>query len=517
MTQMNGAQTLIQTLCDAGVNVCFANPGTSEMHFVAALDTVPSMRAVLTLFEGVASGAADGYGRMAGKPAATLLHLGPGLANSLANFHNAMRARTPIVNVVGDHATYHKKYDAPLESDVEAYAKPVSKWIRTSQTASAVAGDAADAVAVAMGAPGGIATLILPANVSWDPAERPSAPRAPKPRSAVAGSAIDAAKRALTSGDKSVLLLGGSTLLAPGLLAASRIAEKTGAKLMCDTFPARLDRGAGLPNPERLAYLAEMTMMQLDGVKRLVVVDSKAPVSFFAYPGKPSYLVPDGCEVTVLAEPHEDAVGALEALCDALGAKSIAPKLEAAQRPALATGALSSESIARTIGALLPEGAVVSDEGNTAGLFVPFLTNGAPQHSWLCLTGGSIGQGMPVAVGAAVACPDRKVINLQADGSAMYTAQALWTQAREKLDVTTVVFANRSYAILNMELSRVGATPPGPKALSMLDLSNPVIDFAALARSVGVDGQRVTTAEDFTRAFGTAMSEPGPHLIECVI
>jgi acetolactate synthase-1/2/3 large subunit len=357
----------------------------------------------------------------------------------------------------------------------------------------------------------------LPADVSWNPAERPAAPRPIKPRSTVAGAAIDAAKRALTSGQKCALLLGGSTLLAPGLIAASRIAEKTSAKLMCDTFPARLDRGAGLPNPERLAYLAEMTVMQLDGVQHLVVVDSKAPVSFFAYPGKPSYLVPDGCEVHVLAHPFEDAVGALEALADALGAKNTAPKLEAAQRPALGTGALSSESIARTIGALLPEGAVVSDEGNTAGLFVPFLTNGAPQHSWMCLTGGAIGQGMPVATGAAVACPGRKVINLQADGSAMYTAQALWTQAREQLDVTTVVFANRSYAILNMELSRVGATPPGPKALSMLDLSNPVIDFAALARSVGVAGQRVTTAEEFTRAFGAAMSESGPHLIECVI
>jgi acetolactate synthase-1/2/3 large subunit len=516
-TPMNGAQTLIQTLCDAGVNVCFANPGTSEMHFVAALDTVPSMRGVLTLFEGVATGAADGYGRMTGKPAATLLHLGPGLANGLANFHNAMRARTPIVNVVGDHATYHKKYDAPLESDVEAYAKPVSAWIRSSQSANAVAGDAADAVAAAMGPPGGIASLILPADVSWLPAERPAAPRPIKARASVAGAKIDGAKRALTSGQKCALLLGGSTLLEPGLMAASRLAEKTSAKLLCDTFPARLERGAGLPNPERLAYLAEMTVMQLEGIAHLIVVDSKAPVSFFAYPGKPSYLVPDGCEVHVLADHAEDAVGALESLCDALGAKAHPPKLEAASRPALGSGALSSESIARTIGVLLPEGAIVSDEGNTAGLFVPFLTSGAPRHSWLCLTGGSIGQGMPVATGAAVACPGRKVINLQADGSAMYTAQALWTQAREKLDVTTVVFANRSYAILNMELSRVGATPPGPKALSMLDLSNPVIDFAGLARSLGVDGQRVTTAEEFTRAFSAAMSEPGPHLIEAVI
>jgi acetolactate synthase-1/2/3 large subunit len=517
MSTMNGAQTLIQTLCDAGVEVCFANPGTSEMHFVAALDHVPKMRAVLGLFEGVVSGAADGYGRMAGKPAATLLHLGPGLANGLANFHNAMRARTPIVNVVGDHATYHKQYDAPLESDVEAYAKPVSAWIRTSLSADAVAGDAAAAVAAAMGPPGCIASLILPADVSWLPAKAPAKPLPVKPRANVPGARIDAAARALTSGRPCALLLGGSTLLEPGLVAASRVAEKANAKLFCETFPARIDRGAGLPNPERLNYLAELTLLQLQGLAHLIVVDTKAPVSFFAYPGKPSYLVPEGCEVITLAEPDEDAVGALQALVEASGASGAAPKLEAAQRPELMSGPVSSESIARTIGALLPEGAVVSDEGNTAGLFVPFLTTGAPRHSWMCLTGGAIGQGMPLATGAAIACPGRKVINLQADGSAMYTAQALWTQAREGLDVTTVIFSNRSYAILNMELQRVGATPPGPRALSMLDLSKPVIDFSGLARSLGVNATRTTTAEEFTTAFARAMQEPGPHLIEAVL
>lgn len=516
MAEMNGAQTLIQTLCDSGVEVCFANPGTSEMHFVAALDTVPGMRAVLGLFEGVVSGAADGYGRMAGKPAATLLHLGPGLANGLANFHNAMRARTPIVNVVGDHATYHKQYDAPLESDVEAYAKPVSTWIRTSKTPEAVAGDAADAVAASMGPPGGIASLILPADVSWLPAIKPAAPIAPRARKTVEGARIDAVKRALQSGSKCAFLLGGTTLLVPGLTLASRIAEKTSAKLFCDTFPARLDRGAGIPQPERLNYLAELTTAQLAGYAHLIVVDSKAPVSFFAYPGKASYLVPEGCEVHVLADFTEDALGALHALVDATGAKDTAPKGEVAQRPDLMGGPVSSESIARTIGALLPEGAVVSDEGNTAGLFVPFLTTGAPPHSWMCLTGGAIGQGMPLATGAAVACPGRKVISLQADGSAMYTAQALWTQAREKLDVTTVIFANRSYAILNMELQRVGATP-GPRALSMLDLANPTLDFVSLGRSMGVHSERATTAEEFTKLFAAAMSEPGPHLIEAVL
>jgi acetolactate synthase-1/2/3 large subunit len=518
---MNGAQILIRTLVDAGVDVCFANPGTSEMHFVAALDAVPQMRGVLTLFEGVATGAADGYGRMADKPAATLLHLGPGLANGLANLHNAMRARTPIVNIVGDHATYHKQYDAPLESDVEAYARPVSQFIRTTRAPEQLASDAAAAIAAALGPPGGIASLILPADVSWSPAPAQaaslhvaSATRSPPP-----SAAIDDAARALTSGAPCALLLGGSALRKAGLEAASRVAQHCGARLFCETFPARLERGAGIPAVERLNYLGELTVEQLKGIAHLIVVDSKPPVSFFAYPDKPSDLTPSGCAVHVLATPAQDATAALEALVAALGVQQLAPLAQPAQRPDLPSGALNAEAVARTIGALLPEGAIVADEGNTAGLFVPWLCAGAPPHSWLCLTGGAIGQGMPLATGAALACPTRKVLSLEADGSAMYTVQALWTQARENLDVTTVILSNRSYAILNLELARVGAgtTPPGPRALSMLDLSNPTLDFVSLARALGVRAARAETAEDFTRHFHAAMAERGPCLIEVVL
>jgi acetolactate synthase-1/2/3 large subunit len=515
---MNGAQSLIRTLVQAGVDVCFANPGTSEMHFVAALDSVPEMRGVLGLFEGVVTGAADGYGRMADRPAATLLHLGPGLANGLANLHNAMRARTPIVNIIGDHATYHKRYDAPLESDVEAYARPVSAWIRTTQDPARIASDAVDAVAAAMGPPGGVASLILPADVSWSPADAPAQPVTPKPREEeVPLEAIDAAARALRSGQPCALLLGGRALRAAPLRDASRIAGKLGARLFCETFPARLERGAGLPSIERLHYLAEMTVQQLGGVAHLIAVDAKPPVSFFAYPNKPSYLVPDGCQVHVLSSGAQNPVLALRALVEALGAGSQAPHAQPGERPGLPAGSLDMQSVSQAIGALLPEYAIVSDEANTSGVMLPFTTAGAPPHSWLCLTGGAIGQGMPLAVGAAIACPDRKVINLQADGSAMYTLQALWTQAREQLDVTTVVFANRSYAILNMELQRVGAEAPGPRALSMLDLANPALDFVALGRAMGVQADRAESAEQFHRLFQAAMSEPGPHLIEVVV
>jgi acetolactate synthase I/II/III large subunit len=512
---MNGAQALIRTLVDGGVDVCFTNPGTSEMHFVAALDTVPEMRGTLGLFEGVVTGAADGYGRMADKPAATLLHLGPGLGNGLANLHNARRARTPIVNVVGDHATYHAQHDAPLQSDIDSAARNVSGWVRTSQRTGDVAGDAAAAVAAAMGPPGQVATLVLPADVSWGEGAEPAKPESPASRVTVADDVVDAVAKVLVSGEPCALLVGGSATREPGLVAASRVANATGAKLLGETFPARLQRGAGRPPLERLGYLAEFMTAQLDGVRNLVLVDAKAPVSFFAYPEKPSYLVPDGCDVHVLASDADDAVGALEHLADLVGAADSA--LQPAQRPERPSGELSGEAVANAIGALLPENAIVSDEANTAGLWVAAATAGAPPHDSLTLTGGAIGQGMPAATGAAVACPDRKVLCLEADGSAMYTLQALWTQAREGLDVTTVIFNNRSYAILNLELSRVGAESSGPKALDMLDLSRPDLDFAALAHGMGVPAARATTADELVEALERGLAEPGPYLVDAVL
>jgi acetolactate synthase-1/2/3 large subunit len=512
---MNGAQALIRTLVDGGVDVCFTNPGTSEMHFVAALDSVPEMRATLGLFEGVVTGAADGYGRMAGKPAATLLHLGPGLGNGLANLHNARRARTPLVNIVGDHATYHQQYDAPLQSEIDSVARAVSGWMRTSVRTGDVARDASDAVAAATSPPGQVATLILPADVSWGEGAEPTKPIPSTPRAVVFDELVDAVAKVLVSAEPCALLVGGSATSERGLVAASRVANTTGAKLLGETFPARLQRGAGRPPLERLGYLAEFMTAQLDGMRNLVLVDAKAPVSFFAYPEKPSYLVPDGCDVHVLASDSDDAVGALEHLADVVGGAD--PTIQPAQRPDRPTGELTGEAVANAVGALLPEGAIVSDEANTAGLWVAAATAGAPPHDSLTLTGGAIGQGLPVATGAAVACPDRKVVCLEADGSAMYTLQALWTQAREGLDVTTVIFNNRSYAILNLELSRVGAESPGPKALDMLDLSRPDLDFAALAEGMGVPAARATTADELVIALERGLADPGPFLVDAVL
>ena len=516
---MNGAEALMRTLVDCGVEVCFTNPGTSEMHFVATLDHVPEMKAVLALFEGVATGAADGYGRMTGRPAATLLHLGPGLGNGIANLHNARRAHTPVVNVVGDHATWHRAYDAPLQSDIASLARPVSAWYRESVSAHALPGDGADAVAAAGAPPGGVATLVVPADASWSEATGPARPRPDIARRPVAGAAVDEAAKALRSEGPAVLLVGGPVMTERGLLAAARVSEGTGARLLCETFPSVHRRGAGLPVAERVAYLAELTALQLQGARHLVVAGTRSPVSFFAYPGHPSDLVPEGCEVHLLADDEEDdAVGALEALADALGVAGSSPPRQLPERPALPPpGPLDAQSAAAIIGVLLPEDAIVSDEANTSGIFIPGATAGAPAHDWLCLTGGAIGQGLPVATGAAVACPDRKVVCLEADGSAMYTLSALWTQAREGLDVTTVVFSNRSYAILAMELGRVGAGEPGPRAKGILELDHPDLDFVALARGMGVPAWRAERTEEFADHLGRALHSPGPALVEAVV
>jgi acetolactate synthase-1/2/3 large subunit len=513
---MNGAQALIRTLVDCGVEVCFANPGTSEMHFVAALDAVPEMRGVLCLFEGTVTGAADGYGRMKGSPAAALVHLGPGLGNGIANLHNARRARTPLVAVVGDHATYHKRLDAPLESDIDSLAWPVSKWVRRSLRAADVGADAADAVAVATAPPGGVATLILPADVSWTEGSEPAPPvlrRVPHP---VSGEAAGSAAKALRSGEPCVIFLGGAGLRRPALAAASRISVATGARLLGETFPARHERGAGIPAVDRLAYLGEFAAMQLAGTRHLILAGARSPVTFFAYPGMPGSLVPDGCQVHVLAEPGEDVAGALASLAD-LVAAAAAPAPQPAGRPGLPGGELTAETAAAVIGALLPADAIVCDESATSSVFLPAATAGAPPHDWLTLTGGAIGQGLPLAAGAAIACPDRPVIALEADGSAMYTISALWTHAREQLDITTVIFGNRSYAILAMELDRVGAVATGEAARSLLSLTRPALDFTALAAGLGVPASRATTAEEFAAQFRRALAEPGPHLIEAII
>jgi acetolactate synthase-1/2/3 large subunit len=512
---VNGAHALIQTLVASGVGVCFANPGTSEMHFVAAVDDVPDLRIVLALFEGVATGAADGYARMTDRPAATLLHLGPGMANGLANLHNARRARVPVVNIVGDHATYHKHFDAPLNSDIEPAAGTVSGWVQRPTRPADIGRAAAAAVAASLGAPPVVATLILPADVSWGDGAAAATPIRPTAPATVDDGVIDSVAKVLTSGRCCLLLAGGRAARAAPLRELSRIAKATGARTLLETSTARLERGGGIPVPDRLAYRADQAAAQLAGVDHLILVDAKSPAAYFAYPDKASDFVPAGCTVHVLTSPGDDTNTALAHLAD-LVAADIEPTgapLGRAERP---TGALTPTTIGDAISALIPEGAVVTDEGVSSGRFVQAPSSGAPRHDWLGTTGGAIGMGLPLAVGASIAVGDRNVIAVQADGSAMYTIQALWTMARENLDICVIILNNRRYNILKGELKQVGATG-GRKALDMLDLSRPDLDFVAISTGLGVAAERATTAEGFTAALERALTTNGPHLIQADI
>jgi acetolactate synthase-1/2/3 large subunit len=513
----NGAQALIRTLVDAGVQTCFTNPGTSEIHLVAALDSVPEMRAILTVFEGVATGAADGYARMTGAPASTLLHLGPGLGYGLANLHNARRAKVPVVSIVGDHATFHAQYDPPLRSDIETIARNVSTWVRTSRNFEQLPRDAVEAVAAAIGPPGQVATLIVPADLSWQEGVEPAPPIKLVTPSAAADDVVESVATALRGSGRTGILLGGKAQSGSGLVAAARVAAATGAKLFAERGAPRLERGAGLPAVERLAYWPELAARQLDGLELLILAEAAPPVAWFAYPGEKSSLVPDGCEVRELSPPGCDVVSSLDGLVAALGASKVAPLLQALSVPRRPDGPLTAEKVCQAIGAILPEGAILSDEAITSAATLPANTAGAPKHDWLTLTGGAIGQGLPVAVGAAIACPDRPVIALEADGSALYTIQSLWTMAREHLDVTVVIFNNRGYAILDAELGRLDAQGVGDKARALLELGDPGLDFVKLGSGLGVVSRRVDTAEQLTGALEEALGEPGPHLIEAVI
>jgi acetolactate synthase I/II/III large subunit len=516
---MNGADALCDTLLAGGVDTCFANPGTSEMHFVAALDRKPQMRCILGLFEGVVTGAADGYARMADKPAATLLHLGPGLANGLSNLHNAKRAHTPVVNVVGDHATYHLQYDAPLTSDIEALARPMSHWVKTTQNADDVSRDTAEAIAQARGGAGRIATLILRADAAWNATERPlSVVAAPAARPQVSREKIQEAAAAIRSGKRTMLMLSGVALRADALDVAGRIAKATGVRLISQQSNGRMERGAGRVGIDRVPYPVDYALAAFKEIEQLILIGAKAPVAFFAYPGMPSAMTPPDCRIMELADAGDDLLHALQWLADELGvAASVKADVPALARPELPKGALTPSTVAAALAALMPEQAILCDESVTCGRNLFQYTRNTPQHEYLQLTGGSIGLGLPMATGAAIACPNRKVICLEGDGSGMYTVQALWTQAREALDVVTVVFANRSYAILHGELRGVGAAEPGRNARRMLDLDDPALEWTKLANGMGVEAGRATTAEEFSALLKTALSRKGPFLIEAMM
>ena len=508
---MTGAEALVSTLADHGVTACFANPGTSEMHLVTALDHEPRIKSTLCLFEGVATGAADGHARVTGMPAMTLLHLGAGYLNGGANIHNARRAWTPMINVIGDHAVPHQRYDAPLASDVISMAGPNSRWIKSAD-AVAKAGDlAAQAWEASFGPQPGPVSLILPADTAWLEGGKPGAKRTRPALRQPDPAAIDAAAAAVKAASKPVVIINGTALTEAGLAQAARV-KAAGVRVLTDTFFPRQARGAGRFVPDRMQYFAEGAMADLEGSDLMLIAGTQVPVAFFAYPGKPSVLVPEGCTPMMIGGPDTDSAAILAALADALGARDAAPMAEL-DLPGAPTGTLNAAAIGASIARHMPEGCFVSDDGVSNGLPSFLMTQRARPHDWMMLTGGAIGQGMPLALGAALAAPDRKTLCITGDGAGMYTNQALWSMARESANVVNVVFVNHSYRILNIELARTGAGNPGPAAQELLGLGHPEIDWVKLSEAQGVPAVNATTAEEFDTALEQAFASDGPRLI----
>ncbi|MDH7639307.1 acetolactate synthase large subunit [Sphingomonas oryzagri] len=512
---MNGAESLVTTLADQGVEICFANPGTSEMHFLAALDN-PRMKSVLCLFEGVCTGAADGWYRMKDRPASTLLHLGPGLANALANIHNAKRASSGMVNIVGEHSASHLKYDPPLTSDIEGLARPLSHWVRRAESSTTIAWDTATAVAKASEHPGQIATLILPGDTAWKDAGERALPAGLTVKPAAPDQArVDQVAKVLRSGEPTLIILGNKSTRGRALELAGKIAAGTGARLGSQFFTARIERGAGRTPLERIPYAVPQAQAFLNSFRHIVTIETKEPVAFFAYPDKPSLLKGPEAIVHPLVEPDEDSVAGLEMLVDALGLGGTQPLTQERIETPVPSGALNPESIAHALAAALPEQCILVDESLTTGRQSMGFTMGARPHDLINNMGGSIGYGTPVATGTALACPDRRTFCMVGDGSAMYTIQSLWTQAREGLPVTTIIFANNQYAILKAEYTNMGAgQTPGPQAMAMIDIDRPTIDWCAMAKSMGVPSVSVDTAEDFHAAMARSVDAEGPVLIE---
>ena len=515
---MNGAESLVGTLLEGNVDVCFTNPGTSEMHFVAALDQYDKMRSILCLFEGCATGAADGYFRMKRTPASTLLHLGPGLANGLANLHNAKKASSGIVNIVGEHALDHIKLNAPLTSDIEGIARPVSHWVKTSKSSKDIAVDGAEAIEMANVNPGQISTLILPGDTAWNEGNAIQSINLKNKYSTVSSNLIDEALTALREAKNPLILVGGSALEEKNLIKLAKVADKIGCPMKTDWFNARLDKGAGRINSVRIPYVVDKAVEVLKDFDSIIIIGARRPVAFFAYPNKPGVLTQETTKFIELASLSDDITSVINELSDKVGISDNKPSTVSELKiPDIPSGPINPTSLGMVLGALIPENAIVVDESVTTGREFFYQTAGSHPHTWLNNCGGSIGFGMPVAIGAAVACPDKKVISLEGDGSAMYTVQSLWTMARENLDIVVLIFANQSYKILQGELTNVGVDNPGKSALEMLSLKDPSLDWVSVSKGMGVDAVRVDNIEDLVKNFKHGLKDKGPFLIEVMI
>ena len=540
-TKDNGACGVVRTLVAGGVEVMFANPGTTEMLVVDALDSVEGLRAILCLHETVCTGAADGYGRMAGKAACTLLHLGVGLANGSANLHNARRAGAPVVNLVGDMASWHVAKDPLLASDIEGLASFTGCFYRASGAdPDGLSDDVADALVAVRDYRAGesrVATVALAHDATRDPLSKPWAPpellatleqpggdvktlfeRSIELHNERYGgndaipAHVKACGAALTTSNAALFVGGAGLCDEEALNACSAIAAATGCALVVENAFARVDRGGHRPRFVRVPYFPKDARTYLAKFETVVLVGARKPVAMFGYDDGVSDLVGlDGQQV--LEIDAMDVPGALRYLAGTLGGAPPPPP-PAAAAPKRPKGKLSAYKLCQALACTQPADAIVVDESLTSGGSYWDLSLSCAPFSHLTLTGGSIGIGPPLSVGCAVACPGRRVVDFQADGSGLYSTPAFWTMAAERLDVTVLVCKNDVYQILKVEQQKQNLPTAKPNAKKLTNLSGPSVDWVALAKGYGLDATSVSTAEDLLAALEHSFATPGPYLIE---
>jgi len=510
---MNGSECLVGTLINHGVDLLFTNPGTSEVGLLAEIGSSEQIRAVPVLFEGIAAGAADGYFRMTGRPAATMLHVGPGLANAWSALHNAAKARSGVVNIVGQLSEAHLELESPLKSDILALATSVSDVVRYPLSTARVGIDAKAAADAAKR--GKVATLVMANDVGWcDGAELATPPEA---QDADTHGALDpAAMTALKQGPRTLLLLGGLALDVGAQRDAAAIASATGCSVMIEWASARCERGGDLPSWARIPYPVDEAVRALVAYDTIVLCGATEPIAFFNYCNSPSRLAAPSTRVIDLHPEGADERPALSAARRALASDPARPCHPPAAR--YTYGAPKSpDPVSAAIAAALPQDAIIVNEAITSASDLFAASAAAPRHTWLDNLGGSIGFALPVSIGAAIGAPDRRVITLCGDGSTMYSPQGLWTIAREELDITVLVFANQAYKILVSELVRTSDTNLDDQAVSLLQLNNPEIRWTELAHSLGVASTRVSSCDQLKSALMSAFGTKGPRLIEVAI
>ena len=520
MRKMNGAAAFFKSIVDNGIDTIFACPGTSEMQVVDEVG-YSNLRVVLCLFENSVTGMADGYARMLDKPALGMVHVTCGLTNALANMHNARIANSRMIIFGGGVHVAHE-VNEPVHSMLQRQpyvAQIAAQCVIEARSPDQLAAAATQALKASNDGAGKIVYVYGPNNAVWGESSfQGKLTSSAEQRQRVSTATISSIADTLKAGKKTAFILDNLALREEGLEILGRIAEGAGGRLFREWLPSRIAMGAGRVRTETLPYGGAEGRELLSEFDQIVLVGAKIPVCPFSYENQPWVKIPENCNVHTLATADHDILAALEELATQLDLPEKASNRYNRKPGEPPTGPLSGNSIVQSLSILMPADSIVLDEAMLENVMFPLLMDGAAPFDFMAACpGGAIGAGPPVACGAAIACPNRKVILLEGDFSLMQGNTALWSMAQHNLDICVINYNNEGSASLSTELARVRQGEAQPKSIELLRIRKPTIDYAAMAESMGVPASRAETAEEFHLQLTKAMSTKGPHFIDANI